>query len=160
MRRTTIFLLILFMPALLVGQRRKTGTTAKPAATPAATPAAAVQATPQPSPVAGKKNGRPSEAKTDEKPAKGYMPVYVYTFDRPGFQYSNIRIEHDEDGRGRIWFKPDKEDQSFDDPLNVSAGTMTILKQAFDELNFLDSTEEYQFAGRDFSNMGNLTITL
>lgn len=91
---------------------------------------------------------------------KAYTPVYVYTFDRPGFQYSSIKIEHDEDGRGRIWFKPDKEEQAFDDPVTLSPATMTILKAALDELHFLDSTEDYQFPGRDYSTMGNVSITI
>ena len=162
MRRSVIFFLILVMPALLLGQaRRKAGTTAKPAVTPVATPAPVSEATPEPTPLPGKKNARASETKTDTSaPGKGYTPVYVYTFDRPGFQYSHIKIEHDEDGRGRIWFKPDKEEQPFDDPITVSPGTMTILKNAFDELHFLDSNESYQFPGRDFSTMGNITITI
>jgi len=161
MQRTTVFLLILLMSAFAFGQRRKTVTTPKPTATPSATPAPAEQPTPPPSPVAGKKNGRPNLAKTDAAvPAKSYTPVYVYTFERPGFQYSSIKIEHDEDGRGRIWFKPDKEDQAFDDPLMLSPATMATLKSTFDELHFLDSTEDYQFPGRDFSTMGNVTITI
>ena len=159
MRRFIIFALILATPALSFGQRRK-AVTAKPAPTPVATPAPTPKATPQPTPDTTKKNGRPNEPKTDATITKIYTPVYVYTFDRPGFQYSNIRIEHDEDGRGRIWFKPDKEDQAFDDPLELSPGTLTVLKNAFTELNFVDSTEDYQFPGHDFSNMGNLTITL
>ncbi len=158
MRRFITLALILATPALLFGQRRKAVTT-KPVPTPVATPAPTPKATPQPTPDAIKKNGRPSEVRANSA-ATGYTPVYVYTFDRPGFAYSSIRIEHDEDGRGRIWFKPDKEDQPFDDPLELSPGTLTLLKNAFTELNFLDSTEEYQFAGHDFSNMGNLTITL
>ena len=158
MRRFLTIALILVTPALLFGQRRKAVTT-KPAPTPATTPAPTPKPTTQPTPVAAKKNGRPDEPKNDATP-KNYTPVYVYTFDRPGFQYSSIRIEHDEDGRGRIWFKPDKEDQPFDDPLTLSPATLTILKGAFDELHFLDSTDDYQFPGRDFSTMGNVTITI
>jgi hypothetical protein len=164
MRRIITLALILSTPALLFAQARRKTVMTKPAPTPAprpsARPAITAQPTATPTPVAGKKNTRTSEATTNVVPAKAYTPVYVYTFERPGFTYSNIRIEHDEDGRGRIWFKPDKEDQPFDDPVELSPGTMMILKGAFDELNFLDSTEEYQFPGHDFSNMGNLAITL
>ena len=160
MRRLIIVLLILAAPVLLFGQRRKTGAAPKPAATPAAAPAATPQPSPQATPLSTKKNGRPNDGTADAAAAKNYTPVYVYTFDRPGFEYSKIRIEHDEDGRGRIWFKPDKEDESLDDPLALSPGTMTILRNAFDELRFLDSTEDYQFAGRDFSTLGNITITI
>ncbi|MFL6375727.1 MAG: hypothetical protein ACJ73D_13750 [Pyrinomonadaceae bacterium] len=124
-----------------------------------AAPVAAVPE-PTPGPSVGKKNGRPAETKTDSTQAKGYAPVYVYTFERPGFQYSSIRIEHDDDGSGKIWFTRDKDEQPFEDPLKLSPGTLATLKKAFDELNFLDSTEDYQFPGHDYSTMGNLTITL
>jgi hypothetical protein len=150
-------LTILLAPVLGFGQKRKTGTTPKPTTTPATTPAPEPQATPDAS---VKKNGRPNEVKTDGATTTGYTPVYVYTFDRPGFTYSKIRIEHDEDGRGKIWFKPDKADESLDDPLTISPGTMTILKNAFKELHFLESTESYQFPGRDYSTMGNIQITI
>ena len=37
---------------------------------------------------------------------------------------------------------------------------MENLKKSFAALNFIDSAEDYQFPGHDFSNMGNVTITV
>jgi hypothetical protein len=160
MYRIILIALILAAPVMLFGQRRKTGVTPKPVATPASTPAPTPAAVPDPPPISTKKNGRPNEGKSDAVPVKNYTPVYVYTFDRPGFQYSNIRIEHDEDGRGKIWFKQDKADETLDDPLTISPGTLTTLKNAFEALHFLESTESYQYPGRDYSTMGNIAITI
>ena len=165
MKKLLIISILAAMPVFIAGQTGKTPAIKKTAATPATPVISAPAPTPEPevmhpfaTPAPGKKNGRPVETKVE--PVKDYTPVYVYTFVRPGFTYSDLRIEHDEDGRGRIWFKQDGADESLDDPLQVSKGTMELLRKTFDEMNFLDSTEDYQFPGRDFSNMGNLTITL
>ena len=121
-------------------------------ATPTPTP------TPAPTPPPGKKNERPADVK---KPVtKGYTPVFFYSFVRPGFSFPEIYIEHDEAGRGQISFKKDAYDDLWTDPLTLSRVTMDNLKKAFTELNFIDSTEDYQYAAHDFSNMGNVTITL
>src|SRR5258706_5498279 len=45
------------------------------------------------------------------------------------------------------------------DPLQLSEVTMTNIRQTLTALNFLDSTENYQYT-RDFSNMGNVTFTV
>jgi hypothetical protein len=41
----------------------------------------------------------------------------------------------------------------------ISAPTLERLKTTFQTLNFLDSTENYQFE-RDYAHMGNIAITL
>lgn len=158
--------LIAAMPLALsaqTGKRKvtKKTTSKKPAVT--ATPQPTPEATPELPP---NKNEREPEAKANSRDAstaanktQTYKPVYVYTFDRPGFIYSNLKIEHDEDGKGRIWFKKDGFDEPLDDPIELSTATLEKLKGAFAALNFLDSTEDYQYP-KDFSNMGNLTITL
>jgi len=165
MKKLLIISVLWATPVLIAGQARSKTSIKKTAATPATTITSAPAPAPEPevmhpfpTPEPGKKNGRPVADKTQAP--RNYTPVYVYTFSRPGFTYSDIRIEHDEDGRGRIWFKRDGADESFDDPLQVSQGTMELLKKAFDEMNFLDSTEDYQFPGHDYSNMGNLSITV
>lgn len=123
---------------------------------PATTPTP--QTTPTPTPQPGKKNERPAEvAKVS---TKAYTPVYFYSFVRPGFSFPEIYIEHDEQGRGQISFKKDAYDDLWTDPLDLSPVTLANLKQSFAALNFLDSTEDYQYAAHDFSNMGNVTITL
>ena len=147
----------------------------KPVAKPKTT-APVVAPTPEPTPVAVpeihvKKNERPSEmAATPEIKANGRdgantttaatnSPAYSYEFDRPGFTYPRIIIEHDDTGKGKISFKKDGFEDLLTDPIQLSAVTVENLKTSFAALNFLDSNENYQYA-RDFSNMGNVTITL
>lgn len=161
-----LFVVIALLPLTLFSQTGKRKTTKKPASK-----KPAVTATPQPTPETStetppKKNERENDGKTNSRDtgavatkAQTYEPVYVYTFDRPGFVYSNIKIEHDDTGKGRIWFKKESFDEPLDDPIELSAATMEKLNGAFTALNFLDSTEDYQY-GKDFSNMGNVTITL
>lgn len=161
-----LFVVIALLPLTLFAQTGKRKTTKKPASK-----KPAVTATPQPTPetiteMPLKKNEREGDGKTNSRDtgavatkAQTYEPVYVYTFDRPGFVYSNIKIEHDDTGKGRIWFKKDNFDEPLDDPIELSAATVEKLKGTFTALNFIDSTEDYQYS-RDFSNMGNVTITL
>lgn len=163
--KVILLVLLAALPLALVAQTKRK-TTKKPAVKPAVT------ATPQPTPEviadappkknertdgAGKANSR--DASTPANKTQTYKPVYVYTFERPGFTYSSIKIEHDDAGRGRIWFKKDNFDEPLDDPIELSTATLEKLKEAFAALNFLDSTEDYQYP-KDFSNMGNVTITL
>lgn len=161
-----LFVLLAALPLALSAQTTKRKTTKK-----STSKKPAVAATPQPTPEAipetpPKKNERESDGKTNSRDATAsankaqtYKPVYVYTFERPGFVYSNLKVEHDETGKGRIWFKKDSFDEPLDDPIELSAATMEKLNGAFTALNFIDSTEDYQHE-RDFSNMGNVTITM
>lgn len=162
--KIVLFVLIAALPLALSAQTTKRKTTKK-----STSKKPAVAATPQPTPEAipetpPKKNERESDGKTNSRDATAnkaqtYKPVYVYTFERPGFVYSNLKVEHDETGKGRIWFKKDSFDEPLDDPIELSAATMEKLNGAFTALNFIDSTEDYQYS-KDFSNMGNVTITM
>jgi hypothetical protein len=171
MKKLTYLVLLIVLPAAAFAQSRKPArkvTTPKPIPTPAAkpvetpAPAPAPEAKPQSTPEnvdrTGKKNGRPTPQQAQAKKAD-YKPVYVYTFDRAGFAYSHVRIEHDEDGRGRVWLTRDGSSETFDDPIQLSAATMQELKEAFARLNFLDSKENYQYE-REYLHMGEMTITL
>ena len=163
MSKFALLVLLAALPLTLFAQTGKRKTTKKPTAKPK------VSATPQPTPEAGpetppKKNEREADGKANSRDATAktsqtYKPVYVYTFERPGFTYSSLKIEHDDAGKGRIWFKKDSFDEPLDDPIELSQPTLEQLKATFTALNFLDSTEDYQYS-KDFSNMGNVTITL
>ena len=139
-------------------------------------PTPVTTASPQPTPapvveVPVKRNERPAEvvAKPADLTAKSQSSaktaaaanaaVYSYEFLRPGFTYPQILIEHDENGKGKMSFKKDGYDEWLTDPVNLSAVTTEKLKAAFAALNFLESSENYQYV-KDFSNMGNVTITL
>lgn len=110
-----------------------------------------------------KKNGRPNGGPADpvhsEPSEKQKPPEYTYVFERPGFTYERIRIEHDDAGIGKITFKRSAFDEVITDPVSLSEKTMAKLRGAFDALDFLDSREEYQ-AARDYSHLGNIELTL
>ncbi|MEO7540028.1 MAG: hypothetical protein ABIV21_08360 [Pyrinomonadaceae bacterium] len=166
---TFCFVLLLSLSAVLSAQSRSTkrpkktelpaasgGTAVSPAATP--TPPATPGATP------GKRNSRPGVSSDDaaiqvrsNAPANG--PVYSYEFDRPGFIYGHVNIEHDDAGRGSISFVKEGYIDAINDPIELSAVTMAKMRETFEALNFLNSTESYQHE-RNFANMGNVTITL
>jgi hypothetical protein len=121
------------------------------------------EATPEPTPPpAGKKNSRPTtENSSDDiqKTETQNPPAYVYEFSQPAFVISHIRIEHDENGKGKITFLKKDFDEEFTDPVQLSAVTLEKLKTHFDALNFLDSTEDYQYE-KDYSHLGNMKITM
>ena len=152
--------MLVVVPASFLAQTKR-----KPKTQPKA---AAQTATPQPTPEATPKTTNPP--KRNERPGNGtasnnpsakppYVPVYFYRFERPGFVYPSIAIEHDEAGKGQITFVKDGNDIAIADPIELSAVTMTNLKNAFAALNFLDSNENYQYP-RDYSNLGNVIITV
>ena len=131
-------------------------------------PKPVIVATPQPTPeppaeIPAKRNERPADGKPTSQngsAASAYSPIYFYEFTRPGFTYERILIEHDEAGKGKIAFLKDAFAEMITDPLQLSPTTLANIKDALTALNFLDSTENYQYAAHDFSNLGNIKITV
>jgi hypothetical protein len=163
-----LLLLIAFVsatPSLAQSKKKstkKTNTTAvKPAETKTET---SKPEDPQPDPIA-KRNNRPSEEGPLRPPSPPIQlqskpdPLYLYEFTQPDFLTSRILIEHDEKGKGTIAFQRRGNGETFTEPINISEGVLAKLNTAFTELNFLDSTENYQHE-KDFSHMGNSKITL
>jgi hypothetical protein len=120
-------------------------------------PAAPVPELPREEP---KKNARPSEPIEQKLPAVlQSKPEYSYLFVRPGFTYERVLIEHDDAGKGTVTFKKSAYDEQITDPVSLSAKTMETLRTAYEALDFLNSTENYQVA-RDYSHMGTIELTL
>lgn len=120
--------------------------------------------TPTPSPTSEpKKNERPAAAKpvvpANETSLPATEPLYRYEFTQPDFTVSHILIEHDDTGKGTITFRRNALGEDLTDPIEVSDATLERLRAAFTALDFLASAEDYQYE-RDFSNMGNIAITL
>ncbi|HEY2865695.1 MAG TPA: hypothetical protein VGJ02_01270 [Pyrinomonadaceae bacterium] len=155
--------LVIFVSAFALslavsGQSARRVTTSKPKPIP--TPVQPVVPEPTPTPIA-KRNERPADPNVNISTTsqhQNFKPTYVYEFARPGFVVSNISIEHDESGRGKITFRKEGLDDPESEPIELSAVTMERLKNAFAALKFLDSTEVYQ-TPRDYSTLGNITIT-
>ena len=163
-----ILILTFAVASAIAAQTKKPKKVVKPQPVVAATP----QPTPQPQSVEvpAKSNERPSVDATTLNNLKAngaarsiqtsYTPVYFYEFTRPGFVYSHVLIEHDEHGKGKISFLKDGFDDLITDPIDLSPVTLANIDGALTALKFLDSSEDYQYAGRDFSNMGNVAITV
>ncbi|HRI03484.1 MAG TPA: hypothetical protein PLL77_07045 [Pyrinomonadaceae bacterium] len=151
-----IFLILLLMPAAAVSAQVKKNPKPKPVA-PVATTTPAPTPTAMPKPTPGKKNERPVDVKKTTV-SKSYAPTYFYDFDRPGFTYSHIAIEHDANGKGQIALTKDGYDEIWTDPLQLTAATLEKLNVALAALDFINSTESYQYPTRDYSHMGNMTL--
>ena len=102
---------------------------------------------------AGKPNARPANA------AQEIKSVYFYDFTQPAFVISKIHIEHDENGKGKISFLKKDFDEDISDPFQLSPTALERVKAAWNALNFLDSTEDYQYE-KDYSHLGNMTFTM
>lgn len=119
--------------------------------------------TPQPTPVTThKRNERPGAKPNDSKTAdissvKILTPTHFYEFSRPEFLVEKIFIEHDDAGKGTISFQKQGSDEVITDPLEVSKVTLDKIAATLTALNFMDSTESYQYE-KDYSHMGNHTF--
>ena len=183
-----LFLVFLLgVSGLIFGQKKTSKTTQKntqptiktsPQVTIKTTPTPiAVQEEPQADRTPTKKNERPTNgnssgekliepkkatenAKTDSrKNSDGFKPVYFYEFLQPNFLVSKILIEHDEQGKGKITFLKKDYEEEISDPVQLSPVVMERIKNAYDALNFLDSTESYQYE-KDYSHLGKMKFAV
>jgi hypothetical protein len=112
-------------------------------------------------PRSGKRNGRPTVVVEDAEPktTERTGAEYKYEFSQPAFTIDRIIIEHDETGRGTITFHRQDYGEPITDPMAVSRVTLDRLNAAFEALDFLNSSEDYQYE-KDYSHLGNVSITL
>jgi hypothetical protein len=82
---------------------------------------------------------------------------YRYLFENPRFTTPVQELEFDGSGQGRFRFKR-KDNDEIVNKLAVSSKVLTQLQLLFDDMNFLESNEDYQHK-KDFSHLGNMTIT-
>jgi hypothetical protein len=128
---------------------------------PVTTPLEAVVPDPTPTPIT-KRNERPqtdgTQSKNSQPDQTAFKPNFVYEFDRPEFIVSHVVIEHDEQGRGKISFLKKGLEAPETELITLTSVTMNKIRAALTSLNFLDSTESYQYE-KDYSHLGNITIT-
>ncbi len=111
-------------------------------------------------PEPGKKNSKSETPKTVNTAKQSKLnPVYFYEFSQPEFNISHIFIEHDESGKGTIRFMKKHYDEEISDPIALSADALERVKALWQNLNFLDSTANYQYE-KDYSHLGNLKFTM
>ena len=68
-------------------------------------------------------------------------------------------IEHDANGQGQITFERLRQDTPIVEPLNFSPATLARISDLWRDLNFLDSTEDYQ-SERQFAHLGTMRLTM
>lgn len=105
-----------------------------------------------------KKNQSPTRAGTAAGQAKEAANLFVYEFTQPNFVVSRIVIEHDEAGKGKITFEKKGADEAITDPLELSALSLEKIKNLFQTLNFIDSTEDYQSTIRQYGHLGTMKL--
>lgn len=106
-----------------------------------------------------KTNSRASKSNARSDTAVENKSVYFYEFLQPNFVVSQISIEHDENGKGKITFLKKDFSEPVSDPVQLSPVTLERVKTALQTLNFLDSTESYQYE-KDYSHLGNIKFTV
>jgi hypothetical protein len=144
----TVFVLAALLVSAGLAQTKKT---ARPGTTMTVTE-------PSPTPDAAKKNGRPQNEPKHATQNRDYVPTYFYEFTRPGFTVSHILIEHDKTGKGKVSFQKQDINDMMTEPLQLTTVTVKTIDDALARLDFLTSTENYQFPRHDFSNMGNIVF--
>lgn len=144
----------------------KSKTPRKKATLAAAKPKTIVVSDEAPAKLPAKKNGRPEDSSTvvdapQQNPAasNSIIPTYFYEFSQPDFIIERVLIEHDEAGKGKLSFLKKGYSELVSDPIEVSAAAMERINKAFTALNFLDSTENYQYE-KDFAHLGTMSFRL
>ena len=66
-------------------------------------------------------------------------------------------LEHDANGRGTVTFERLNEDASVSEPLELSAAALGRITTAWQALQFLDTTTNYQ-ADKQFPHLGTMRI--
>jgi hypothetical protein len=82
---------------------------------------------------------------------------YRYLFENDRFTTPRMEVEFDASGKGHFRFTR-KGEPEIDNQLSVSSALVTRVQGLLSGLNFLGSTEDYQFK-KDFSHLGQITIT-
>lgn len=109
-----------------------------------------------------KHNTRPNQATSAAPPVandnKSSDPVkYTYEFTQPKFYVKHIVLEHDANGRGTVTFERLNEDASVSEPIELSPAALSRINAAWQGLQFLDSTADYQ-ADKQFPHLGTMRI--
>lgn len=107
-----------------------------------------------------KHNARPQQAAAPAAVAgetKTDDVKYTYEFSQPKFIVSHIVLEHDVNGRGTVTFHRLNEETPVVEPLSLSPSVLERIKLAWQSLQFLDSSIDYQ-ASKQFPHLGTMKI--
>ncbi|HEV7796693.1 MAG TPA: hypothetical protein VGO73_00955 [Pyrinomonadaceae bacterium] len=105
----------------------------------------------------------PAAAPTPQRREENKKPPdttrYSYEFIQPEFLIRHIVIDHDATGRGKITFERKGEESSIEEPIELSLGALGRVLGAWTQLQFLESTENYQ-SDRQFAHLGTMRLKM
>jgi hypothetical protein len=101
----------------------------------------------------------PSPQRREENKKPPDTTRYSYEFTQPEFFIRHIVIAHDATGRGRITFERKGEETPIEEPIELSLGALGRVLGAWTQLQFLESTENYQ-ANRQFAHLGTMRLKM
>ena len=84
---------------------------------------------------------------------------YTYEFKQPQFQIPRFIIEHDAAGRGRISFERKLSEETFVEPVELSAEALKRIVLLWEALRFLNSDTKYQ-SEKEFPHQGTHGISM
>ena len=116
-----------------------------------------VRTEPPASPTQGQGQQPTGQRRDNKKPAD--TTRYGYEFTQPDFIVRHIVIEHDASGRGKITFERKNEETAIEEPIELSIGALGKVLGAWQELNFLQSNEDYQ-SGKQFPHLGTMRLKM
>lgn len=166
LKKVLFIFLCLALPMAVSAQTKRKPTAKKPAKVTKKTPAATAEPTVETdvkkierpeAETGGVKTNKRQEPAVVQNTPKPIDSTHFYTFSQPEFETSNISIEHDDTGRGKISFQKKGLDEPITDPLQVSPAALERIANALKALNFFDSTENYQYE-KDYSHLGNIKL--
>jgi hypothetical protein len=111
-------------------------------------------------PGGAKHNARPQRsagAAVSSTTTKTDAVKYTYEFTQPKFYVKHIVLEHDANGRGTITFERLNEDTPVTEPIELSADALGRITAAWQALQFLDSSTDYQ-SNKQFPHLGTMRI--
>jgi len=109
---------------------------------------------------APKANGRTQGQGTPRREDNKRPPdrtQYSYDFSQPKFYINHILIEHNAAGEGKITFERLGEGGPITEPVELSIAALSRVLGLWADLNFLDSSENYQ-AEKQFPHLGTMRL--
>jgi hypothetical protein len=84
---------------------------------------------------------------------------FAYEFKASQFTISNIRIEHDAAGRGRMTFTKRDREEPFTETILLSPAALTRINNLWTKLDRLKGKPDFQ-ASKQFPHLGTMTLSI
>jgi hypothetical protein len=108
---------------------------------------------------ASRRHQPPGTAAPEENKKPLEVATYSYEFTQPEFFVRHIVVQHDQLGRGKVVFERKGEEAAITEPIELSPVALTRVLGGWTELQFLDSTENYQ-SEKQFPHLGTMRLKM